>query len=145
MPGASPIDNRIIGWGHGRISLVPWIRWCRTDSKEIFHRACNVSIFRQKGQRSRSYRHTQARSQDFFLTRRRKLQPKGPRAGLEYLVRGLPAPLHQLWGLGSAVSSPAGSRWSPRPPNDFHAFSVSRSSSVLFITACFTRGTSAKA
>ena len=70
----------------------------------------------------------QGRSQNFFSTEAKETSAERPKSRSQaqewggILGKGQPAPPHQLGGLGSAVSSPAGSGAERRPPNDFHAF-----------------------
>ena len=60
---------------------------------------------------------------------------EGPKIEAERRERGAvleerqQAPSHQLGGLGSAVSSPAGFRAEPRPPKGFPLFSALRMAS----------------
>jgi len=63
----------------------------------------------------------------FFSTEAKELRPEGPESearraesGVGFLGRGSQPSPHQLWSLGSAISSPAGSGPEHRPPNGFH-------------------------
>ena len=56
----------------------------------------------------------------------RRPRSKRPRTRSGVLGEGQPAPSQQLGGLGSAVSSPAGSGAEPRPPKGFLALRAVR-------------------
>jgi len=56
-------------------------------------------------------------------------RPKGRAREVGFLGRGQQPPPHQLWGLGSVVSSPSGVRAEARPPKGFPLFSALRMAS----------------
>jgi len=63
----------------------------------------------------------------------RKSRPKAESAGIEFVVREHQAPPHQLGGLGSTVSSPAGFGAELRPPEGFTTIFSTPDTIILLI------------